>query len=608
MPDAKTVAAAMLADLGDRTAQVIVLKGAWGCGKSYLWAHQVVPQLAAAKVTVVTTSLFGVSSVDELRNRLATGAMFAAPSMVKNTEDRFATLKQVGGGAAKQLGKMLGQAFDEYAGTSAFASRVDYLELVPEGVVFCIDDVERAGTEVDVRGILGVVNYLVEVKKCRVVLIMDDEKLEEKQEEFHRFKERVVRALYSLEPDLPTAYDRLATAHLTGPNLPEVKAIVLDTFERVGHPNLRTLDRALRLIGRLTRAATRPLPNDAVAFAVVMVLEDAVGHFGPRDRYEFATVTLLFQDRDSAMAAQREFLRRYYPDVSSYQFVSAIFDAVATGIIDGTRLAEELYPENSPSTEAARLVALTQNDSFGFLGDQGYAEFVQRVANRMADVDTPLTASEAVRLFGSASFAAERAGLTWNGDIEDHARTHVEHAAGGTDEALREGFDVHMFMANSSYLRDLLDVYTRTAREREAKEREGRLIAAIDRCDVGALGRAIDMQWELLRMLTTDASLLSRVLSSPDARFRHYAIEVVVDKLAEFGDTQFPWVPAAKRQVHAALADLQARASDNSERQRLDRRLRVTATWAAVTGASESASAEGEAHDADDESEADAEL
>ncbi len=582
MADAYGVAAAILADLGDETPQVLVLKGPWGSGKSYLWAHHVAPQLTAAKLTVVTTSLFGISSVDELRNRLATGAMFAAPTMLKNSEDRFATFKQVGGGAAKQLGKMLGQAFDEYAGTSAFASRVDYLELVPEGVVFCIDDVERAGPDVDVRGILGVVNYLVEVKKCRVVLIMDDEQLNEKMEEFHRFKERVVRAVYSIEPDLPTAFDRLAAAHPWGQSVAEVKAVVLGMFERIGHANLRTLDRTLRLIRRLAGAAAQPLSSEAVAFAVVLRLEDALGKLGPRERYAFSTALLLFRENESGPSEQRDFLRRYYADISEYEFVASIYDAVATGIIDGKRLNEELFPEKTPSSETGRLVASTQNGDFAFQDDSAYAKFVDKVATRMADVGNPLTASEAVLLFAYAAFAAERASLTWDGSIEEHARGHVQRAASDPDEALRQGFDAHMFMRMKSNTSDLLDVYARNAREREGREQQGRLVTAIDRRDLGALARAVDMQWELLKLLTTDPDLLGRMLSSPDAPFRHRAIAHVVEKLGELGDTQFPWVPDAKRQVHLALQELQASARDNSVRQRLDRRLQETGTWEAV--------------------------
>jgi hypothetical protein len=597
MADANSVAAAMLADLRDETPQVLVLKGRWGCGKSYLWAHHVAPRLTEAKLAVVTTSLFGISSVDELRNRLATGAMFAVPTVLKNSREKFATVKQVGGGAAKQFGKMLGQALDEYAGTSAFASRVDYLELVPEGVVFCIDDVERAGTDVDVRGILGVVNYLVEVKKCRIVLIMDDEKLQEKEKEFQRFKERVVRAVYRLDADVASAFDRLAAATLESHgdklDLPAAKELVLGTFRRVGHANLRTLDRLLRFLSRVTCACNLPVPMDAVAFSTVLLLEDSDGSLRDRSHYDFSTMLLLFRGDDEGQAAQRKFLNTYYEDISEYQFVGAIYDAVVTGILDAPRLNVELFPVRTPSTDTGRLLAMTQNDDFAFLDDAGYAKFVERASTRLADVDNPLTAREAVLLLGYANFAAGRAKLQWNADVEDHARRHVENAATSDDETLRKDFEPRVFLNIFAYTSNLLDIYQLRAREREARERRESVVVAIDTCNVGALARALNMQWELLRLLTTDAVLFHRVVSSPDVRFRHGGIDVVVRKLDELADTQFPWVPEAKRHVHAALKAAKTQSGEHSESARFDIALRQASRWPALTtGEAPSGSAE----------------
>lgn len=47
---------------------VMVLSGPWGCGKTYLWVHDLLPKLSGHKA--VTISLFGLESIATLKTQL----------------------------------------------------------------------------------------------------------------------------------------------------------------------------------------------------------------------------------------------------------------------------------------------------------------------------------------------------------------------------------------------------------------------------------------------------------------------------------------------------------------------------------------------------------
>ncbi len=58
--------------------------------------------------------------------------------------------------------------------------------------VVCIDDFERRGKNLAVRDVLGLVNTMRELRKCKVCLILNDEALEEDEGDFRKYLEKVV--------------------------------------------------------------------------------------------------------------------------------------------------------------------------------------------------------------------------------------------------------------------------------------------------------------------------------------------------------------------------------------------------------------------------------
>lgn len=66
--------------------------------------------------------------------------------------------------------------------------------------IICVDDIERRGRQLSIRELLGQIALLKEQKKCKVVLILNDEALEDDETEFNMYYEKVVDVSLSFAP------------------------------------------------------------------------------------------------------------------------------------------------------------------------------------------------------------------------------------------------------------------------------------------------------------------------------------------------------------------------------------------------------------------------
>ena len=158
--------------LASNTDYAIMIDGEWGAGKTWYWDNVLTQQIKAiptkdntedkpSMYKVAKISLFGVSSVDDLRIKIfeetstffankyvKTGAKFTG--MIVN---KVAGIFNVSETSAKDVSDLL----------SEFSVNLDHY-------VLCFDDLERIKTELLIE-LLGYINTLVEHDKVKVVFI-----------------------------------------------------------------------------------------------------------------------------------------------------------------------------------------------------------------------------------------------------------------------------------------------------------------------------------------------------------------------------------------------------------------------------------------------------
>jgi hypothetical protein len=190
---------------------VMVLRGKWGRGKTYLWRdtlQKVAPQAAARWSRYSYVSLFGVESLAQLRDAvLANGDPFELVSGpprpdTPDPEAPSGLTRAVWSFRDWLRDKFAGEALPELAGRM-HASGLAHAFLL-RGVqqyLVCVDDLERRGEHLRLRDVLGYLSNLRDDRQCSVLLILNiDELTKTDRDEFELLREKVFDHEVSYDP------------------------------------------------------------------------------------------------------------------------------------------------------------------------------------------------------------------------------------------------------------------------------------------------------------------------------------------------------------------------------------------------------------------------
>ncbi|MBA4075725.1 MAG: hypothetical protein C0508_11850, partial [Cyanobacteria bacterium PR.023] len=200
--------------------RVMVIRGAWGVGKTYFWSTYVNHRIASKSLEQVAysyVSLFGKSSLSDIR-----ASIFQLGKPIANDEtikEQFKKEYQDSTGLLRSVPwlqdaheKLTAKArlagwLTDLARSTPFTDKYSRLiasleyKLVNKYLI-CIDDLERKGTALSIREIMGLIDELANQKKCKVILIFNHLSLnkESDKREFEEYREKVVDAEIEYDP------------------------------------------------------------------------------------------------------------------------------------------------------------------------------------------------------------------------------------------------------------------------------------------------------------------------------------------------------------------------------------------------------------------------
>lgn len=162
--------------LSAKASSAIVLQGKWGVGKTYFWRHRILKDSTAEpwRQRYSYVSLFGINTLSELKSSLSVAT--AEFDIDAQTQWRLKrSLTRLWWRGQRWVGDLIqfvpnfgDKAGKLYERASFYAVR---------NRVICLDDLERRGSALDLRDVLGLVSYLVEDRNCRVVVILNNGRL-----------------------------------------------------------------------------------------------------------------------------------------------------------------------------------------------------------------------------------------------------------------------------------------------------------------------------------------------------------------------------------------------------------------------------------------------
>jgi hypothetical protein len=227
--------------------EVLCIRGKWGVGKTYTWEDL----LKQAKENVALTSysyvsLFGLDTLDRFKSSIFENVV---PVASVGTEPTMETL----GSNIKAVSKLVAGVLKPGLGT--LAEHAAFLTV--RGYIVCIDDLERKGDKLRIIDVLGLASLLKERRKCKIVLILNDEELQENDRAaLEKYSEKVIDSSLLFEP---TSAEACEVALGT-----EQSDILLREFaQKLDIANIRILKKIERLVkvasAHLTAFAPRVL-------------------------------------------------------------------------------------------------------------------------------------------------------------------------------------------------------------------------------------------------------------------------------------------------------------------------------------------------------------
>ncbi len=226
-------------------AEVLCIQGRWGVGKTFVWKKyfdqaREANKLAYEKYAYI--SLFGINSLSDLKQ-----------SIFENTyEEDFKKDSNLNSSLAKGLTwiKKIVLRSDVLSGYLGGIDRLVFL--LVRNQTICIDDIERAGKDLSVNDILGLISFLKTERNCKVVILMNNEELDEENAKiFEKQKEKVTDVVLTFAPDAQEA------AEIVFPSPSGTQEKIRDNVVLLGIINIRVIKKIEHNCARLLEALVK---------------------------------------------------------------------------------------------------------------------------------------------------------------------------------------------------------------------------------------------------------------------------------------------------------------------------------------------------------------
>lgn len=175
----------------DANLKVVILKGPWGIGKSHHWDEMLKKHKkhfqSVSHYSYV--SLFGVTSVEELKLAISTGMKplsDSGPGWLATCFGWFVTL--IGWMGDLRFKAMVVDSGDSLKTLHKF---IQFNRI--KGCLICLDDFERREPSLTPSAILGLISSLKERKECKIVLVFNEDRFGgDGEDRFQEYREKVV--------------------------------------------------------------------------------------------------------------------------------------------------------------------------------------------------------------------------------------------------------------------------------------------------------------------------------------------------------------------------------------------------------------------------------
>lgn len=236
--------------LASDTPEILCVRGSWGVGKTYAWREAINAAALLGEVALLRyayVSLFGLENVSSVRSAIFDNTVKIenlSASGASSIFESFADLETLARKTKGLQGFLPGNW--GRSGATAIVDRATFAFV--RNQIVCFDDLERSSSSVSVKDVMGLASHLKEERGCKIVIILNDEKLRgDDREDFTAQFEKVVDTSIVLEPTteevISIAFDKEFEGH------DYAKEVVTN----LGLRNIRVISKIIRIIEKISR-------------------------------------------------------------------------------------------------------------------------------------------------------------------------------------------------------------------------------------------------------------------------------------------------------------------------------------------------------------------
>lgn len=423
MDEIMTIEARITAFINDPKSSAIAIIGRWGQGKTYFWrrvAEANAPVAKSIRSNYAYVSLFGLNSLSDLRVELAQRIR----SVDQMKEDTFAALLKERAGNTTWFARLGRWSFRQSksvagAATQASVGLPHIGNLGPlyrawaysqvKNALICLDDLERRGSGLDLKDVLGLVSQLITERGCSVAVIFNDGSFEPNDKKIwddNREKVFLGEVVYSVTPEKCLGYIYQGTAG----DMTEIDQAARQAILDLGITNIRIIERIKNACDQVAAALPNELLSETrnrIARCLALYVYTVVGQGdGAPPPYEgvksglrraFDKMNRKPEDPEPTAEQKRwtQLLNRY-----GYHFHGELDDALMDAVNQGYPDVDRLFKAASEQDMAERLQVIDEqfsqawrlfHDSFE---DNG-AEIVRRMSDAFFRLHANITSTNA---------------------------------------------------------------------------------------------------------------------------------------------------------------------------------------------------------------------
>lgn len=251
--------------LSSEQPEVMAIKGEWGVGKTFSWKKFLKEACVDNKVNLERysyVSLFGINSLEAFKYTIFENVI---KKEIIGTEASLETFKNNTTSLIESFGRQSINIFKGAPIVKSFSPAIETISFLSlNKTLICIDDLERKGTGLEIKDILGLVSLLKEQKECKVVLLLNDG--EDGLSDYEKYREKVIDIELAFSPN-PEECAEIAYSEKI-PNSSRLKELTTS----LGIRNIRILKKIERLAGLAIPLAEEfePEISDQVLHSLVL--------------------------------------------------------------------------------------------------------------------------------------------------------------------------------------------------------------------------------------------------------------------------------------------------------------------------------------------------